>query len=241
MVYLGSNSTLDLSIFETHSEVWLETVVDGTEVIHPRIQLATVPYAAFASFCGDAVVARTLDDGTDMVTIDNTVNALSFIADDATVRTSGEMVYRGSFNVGASGSITDVNYQAIGPEGLCLTCTTNGAPPVLVGATCRYRFAFQYSDTINGCTSDGANATNWRLSQYNAVDTVRFEWNLPRTWSGAALYRTEFSDYFDQSAIDTCNGNWTDTCRFFAKLHGDCSGHTPSLASIELHVYNQLP
>ena len=58
---LGSqpSSALDLGLFAAHSALWLEVVVDGSDVISPRTRLAPVPYAAHALQCG---AAQTLGD-----------------------------------------------------------------------------------------------------------------------------------------------------------------------------------
>ncbi|HKQ68063.1 MAG TPA: hypothetical protein VJT73_01925 [Polyangiaceae bacterium] len=45
---------LPLALFRDRGALWLEVVVDGTDIIQPRYRLASVPYAAFAQSCGDA-------------------------------------------------------------------------------------------------------------------------------------------------------------------------------------------
>lgn len=56
IVYLGSQGApaLDLGAFNSTSTAYIEVVVDGTEVISPRIQIGSVAYAAVANHCGDA-------------------------------------------------------------------------------------------------------------------------------------------------------------------------------------------
>lgn len=54
-VYLGQAQALGLSLFRDNSSLWLEVVVDGAEIIQPRVQVATAPYAGSAQYCGDAV------------------------------------------------------------------------------------------------------------------------------------------------------------------------------------------
>ncbi|MDH5670665.1 MAG: hypothetical protein OEZ06_00855 [Myxococcales bacterium] len=56
-VYLGSESALDLSSFRDNQSVWLEITIDGTEVISPRTELGSVPYAAYAQYCGNSWIA----------------------------------------------------------------------------------------------------------------------------------------------------------------------------------------
>jgi hypothetical protein len=53
-IYLGDEASLDLSRFRDHQEVWLEMLIDGSEIITPRTRLGSVPFAGFATFCGDA-------------------------------------------------------------------------------------------------------------------------------------------------------------------------------------------
>jgi hypothetical protein len=64
VVYLGSQdgSPLDLALFRERSEVWLEVIVDGEEIIEPRTRLASVPYAAHANTCVDAAHAAEADN-----------------------------------------------------------------------------------------------------------------------------------------------------------------------------------
>ena len=55
IVYLGSgDDALDMTMFRDASALWLETVIDGGETITPRIRLASVAYAGFAQYCGEA-------------------------------------------------------------------------------------------------------------------------------------------------------------------------------------------
>ncbi len=58
--YLGSQETLDLSIFRNNSEVWAAITVNG-ETLEPRLQVATAPYAASASYAETAGDASTLE------------------------------------------------------------------------------------------------------------------------------------------------------------------------------------
>lgn len=60
---LGLGDALDLAIFRDNGEVWAEVVVDD-EALDPRIQLGTVPYAAWAEWAADAATldGRTADE-----------------------------------------------------------------------------------------------------------------------------------------------------------------------------------
>jgi len=51
----------DLSMFRNNSNLWLEITVDG-ETIEPRMQLATVPYAANAEYADAAATAESLSE-----------------------------------------------------------------------------------------------------------------------------------------------------------------------------------
>jgi MYXO-CTERM domain-containing protein len=55
VAYLGAVTPLALALFRDHAELWLEIVVDGSEIINPRFRLATAPYAGLAEYCGDAL------------------------------------------------------------------------------------------------------------------------------------------------------------------------------------------
>jgi hypothetical protein len=63
VIYLGGqdDNPLDLGLFAGSGELWLEIVVDGTDVINPRMRLGSVPYAGFAAYCG-AIEGSTLAD-----------------------------------------------------------------------------------------------------------------------------------------------------------------------------------
>jgi hypothetical protein len=50
----GTGVTLDLSIFFTHTDYWLEIQVDGGTPIQPRLKLGSVPYLGFSMNCTDA-------------------------------------------------------------------------------------------------------------------------------------------------------------------------------------------
>ena len=73
VVYLGTgkDAAIDLAMFREQSEVWAEVVIDGSEIIKPRIQLATTPFAGFAQYCAaadqaaDAGHANTADEATE--------------------------------------------------------------------------------------------------------------------------------------------------------------------------------
>ena len=55
VAYLGGEGdALDLALFRDNGGLWLEITVDGTDVIQPRTYLGSVPYAAYAQYCGDA-------------------------------------------------------------------------------------------------------------------------------------------------------------------------------------------
>ncbi len=54
VVYLGAADPLPLALFRDNAQLWLEVVVDGTEIIQPRARIATAPYAGSAQYCGDA-------------------------------------------------------------------------------------------------------------------------------------------------------------------------------------------
>lgn len=71
VLYVGGVGTpvFDLALFATHDEVWLELEVDS-DVIEPRFRLGSVPYAAYASSCGDAQTVGGLD-ATQLATSDH--------------------------------------------------------------------------------------------------------------------------------------------------------------------------
>jgi hypothetical protein len=60
VVYLGelaadAGAVLDLALFRDKGTLFLEVTIDSAEVISPRFRIGSVPYAAFAQYCGDAV------------------------------------------------------------------------------------------------------------------------------------------------------------------------------------------
>ncbi len=50
---LGTGDLLDLAIFRDNTDVWVEVTVDD-DVLSPRIQFGSVPYAAYANWAGNA-------------------------------------------------------------------------------------------------------------------------------------------------------------------------------------------
>ncbi len=54
VVYLGSDGALDLGAFRDNDALWLEVVIDGTQVIDPRFRIATLPWSASAQYCETA-------------------------------------------------------------------------------------------------------------------------------------------------------------------------------------------
>ena len=67
VVYLGSgeDAAIDLAMFREHSEVWAEVVIDGSEIIKPRIQLATTPFSGFSQYCAAASHATDAEHAAD--------------------------------------------------------------------------------------------------------------------------------------------------------------------------------
>lgn len=63
IVYLGDqqDAPLDLSLFRDERDLWLEVVIDGTEIVTPRTPMGSVPYAGYAQYCGDAESLGGLD------------------------------------------------------------------------------------------------------------------------------------------------------------------------------------
>jgi hypothetical protein len=53
VVYLGDDASVDLALFRDQDNLWLEITV-GSEMIEPRLQIATAPYAGYARYCGDS-------------------------------------------------------------------------------------------------------------------------------------------------------------------------------------------
>jgi hypothetical protein len=51
----GTGVTLDLTMFSTGTDYWLEVLVDETTKIEPRLRLGSVPYAGFAMNCSDSL------------------------------------------------------------------------------------------------------------------------------------------------------------------------------------------
>jgi hypothetical protein len=54
VVYLGAAQPIALSLFRDNPTVWIEVVIDGAEIVQPRVQVATAPFAGSAAYCGDA-------------------------------------------------------------------------------------------------------------------------------------------------------------------------------------------
>jgi hypothetical protein len=98
VVYLGDQEgeALDLEMFRDRDDVWLEIVIDGSQIITPRIRLATTAYAGFAQYCGDAdtlqgntaaAFVTTSGDSTidGDLTVDGDLNSTTSTIDDLTI------------------------------------------------------------------------------------------------------------------------------------------------------------
>lgn len=59
--YLGQTSPLDLTMFRDQSSLYLGVRVDSDPEMSPRIAFGTTPFAAFASYAGDAETLGGLD------------------------------------------------------------------------------------------------------------------------------------------------------------------------------------
>lgn len=86
--YLGTESTLDLSIFQANTDLWAEVTVDG-ETLQPRLKIATAPYAAATAFSqnagqlgGEDPSAYTYDAGTGL-----SLNGSTFTYDSTEIQT----------------------------------------------------------------------------------------------------------------------------------------------------------
>ncbi|HKQ68061.1 MAG TPA: hypothetical protein VJT73_01915 [Polyangiaceae bacterium] len=60
----GAASSLTPGFFRDHNDLWLEVIIDGTDVIQPRFRVGTVPYASFSQYCAEPAGAllATLHD-----------------------------------------------------------------------------------------------------------------------------------------------------------------------------------
>jgi hypothetical protein len=164
VVYLGSqeDNALDLALFAQESEVWLETIVDGSEVIRPRTRLGSVPYAGYAQYCG----AHTHDwseitSGVpDLVEDDELQDARPTLGYDEGITASATL----------NGTWTTL-------PGLSVTITLRKAQPVLMGfslsvsatestAHCNFRYAIgtvgQGHETYGNVIVMGRSGTHWQ-------------------------------------------------------------------------------
>ena len=55
-IYLGGagGDGLDLNLFRNNPGLWLQVIIDGTEVLSPLFRMGTAPFAAYSERCGDA-------------------------------------------------------------------------------------------------------------------------------------------------------------------------------------------
>ncbi len=72
-VYLGANTSLDLSLFRDEPTLWAEVTVEG-QILEPRIEIATAPYAASAGYAEHAASADSADNADSADSADNAEN-----------------------------------------------------------------------------------------------------------------------------------------------------------------------
>lgn len=152
VVYLGGRPghEIDPALFREHTALWIEIVVDGTEIIQPRTQIGSVPFAGYASACGDASTlegqtASTLRDWSSLQSVP------ADIADgDDGFTTEAELTSLLNDNYApANGCPTD----AVTQFGFCIWHEDNGS-----------RYAQTYQQAAATCRSKGG-----RLCTYAEV------------------------------------------------------------------------
>ena len=182
VVYLGEVTPLPLSLFRDEEELWLEVVIDATDVVTPRTRLATGPYAGLAQYCEGA---NTLD-GNDATDFAQSVHNHSFASltsipaglsdgddDTDTLRdlgcSSGQIARRG-----ASAWACGADNDALG----ALSCTTGqfvqrGASAFSCVTPATVAISGSYSD-LSGVPSGllSGSGTSGYLPRYSAATTL---------------------------------------------------------------------
>ena len=164
VVYLGSqeDNPLDLNLFATEPEVWLETVIDGDEVIKPRTRLGAVPYAGFAQYCGEHT-----HDWSEIA---------SGVPDLATKRDLQDQRATFGYDQGLGATVTLTDEWTTIPD-LSVSVTLRTAAPVLMGFSlslavldpnvhCNFRYVVDSvgtgDATYGNVIAMGASGTHWQ-------------------------------------------------------------------------------
>ena len=131
VVYLGSQESnpLDLDAIAAESELYLEVILDGNDVVEPRTALGSVAYAAFAQHCGDASML-----GGQLASEYVTETELSASVDDNQVRFA--------YHMGLSSEFT-LSDEWTALPGVSTSLTLGSMRPVMVG------FSLSVSATTN--------------------------------------------------------------------------------------------
>lgn len=193
----------------------------------------------------DAVAAVEAGDRR----INGAVNATTFRANDGTVRTPSELVYRGNVPVWA-GEVTTIDsttWQRVTPRGICLKDVVEHGGcydylPRVQGSVRKVRFTVLYTDNVTSCTGDGLVGSYWTLAHEAMPETTRYaEWSLKYTWSGNELWHVRTSPWFDASILQQCTVAWdAGGCAIFAHIPATCAGRTVKVRSVQMEYYDCL-
>jgi hypothetical protein len=230
----GTGLTLSGNTFSVTSST-VQLRVSGTcasgSAIRSIAENGTVTCEGFVSSTGSETISGSLS-------VTGGVSASTFTAPDASVRQSGELVFRGMMPVWESEDriiTSSTAMERVTGTGICLTCYT--LVPQLPGTTRRVRFGILYTDSQDSCGT----ASSWALTKHDTPATTYATWTVPETWSGSGLWHSYATPFFNASVLAHCGSSWADTCAVYAKLADTCPGRELHVRSIYLEYYDQLP
>lgn len=150
-------------------------------------------------------------------------------------------VFRGSIPIlTESQDITETEFAAVGPAYLDLSGAVGTIPPPLPEKTRQVRFRVLYTDNLAG---DHCNPyeSEWELARSDSLSSPFLSWKFTGTWSSLDVHRSDVSPSVPYSEInnDRCDGGFENgTCRIYARISPNCTGHTLRVKSISAEVYD---
>ena len=203
---VGLGDALDLSVFATTGEVWVEIEVEG-EVLEPRIQFGIAPYAAWANWAGDAqtIGGTTLEElqaPADWAEITGIPDDL-LDGDDV-----GEDVDLSGYQTILTSECPEgQSIRAIAPDGT-VTCETDDDTTYTVGdglSLADATFAIDFAMAQARVTGECPEGSSIRAINRDGTVICQDDTDTDTTYSagdGIALADTTFSDGRDQRGDD---------------------------------------
>jgi hypothetical protein len=208
-----------------------------------RIGTNTVAVTSHGSRLTAAEIA--LDDHDARITANasaGTTTAADLAAVQATARTSGTYVYRGSYTlVNEAMTVTvPTTWQTVGSIGNDIRGAVAGFPST-PNSTRVFRIRTLYTDNLQpSLCGNGAYGHNWRLKQHDS--TVEYgTWDIPGTFSGSGLSHSRASGWIDWATINDggCDAGWSGgSCQLQMQPYPNCTSGEILVQHVSVEVYD---